>query len=130
VNTMAKLQQYKGTQLNTSLEGADGHRLITLLIDGALERLIAAKTLDQTQMTVRGELVGKAISIIEYLRVSLDPGADLTFSEQLGGLYSYMEVQLLDVTMKQKIENLDETIRLLQEVRTGWTGIPKEYRAE
>jgi len=34
--------------------------------------------------------------------VSLDPGADLTFSEQLGSLYSYMEVQLLDVTMKQK----------------------------
>ena len=45
-------------------------------------------------ITRKGEKVSKAISIIEYLRVSLSQEVILHF-RQLGELYSYMERRIL-----------------------------------
>ncbi len=75
-----------------------------MLLKGAVQNLIAAKaSMDHAPLrTTRNELVGKAISIVEYLRVSLDPGTDLEFAENLGELYRYMETRLLDSTMSKR----------------------------
>ena len=82
------------------------------------------------QIALKGEAVGKAIAIVEYLRVSLDPGIDAAFSEQLGELYRYIETRLLEANLKNDTEALDEAQALLRELSVGWAGIPAEYRAE
>jgi len=84
--------------------------------------------MDQGATAQHGELVGKAISIVEYLRVSLDPGTDLEFAENLGELYRYMETRLLDSTMKNDAESVSEVIDLLKPIRDGWDAIPQDYR--
>ena len=82
------------------------------------------------QIALKGEAVGKAIAIVEYLRVSLDPGIDAAFSAQLGELYRYIETRLLEANLRNDAEALDEAQALLRELSAGWAGIPDEYRAE
>lgn len=129
MNAKQLMNQYKGVQLKTDVEEADPHKLVSMLLNGAVQNLIAAKaSMDQGATAQHGELVGKAISIVEYLRVSLDPGTDLEFAENLGELYRYMENRLLDSTMKNDADSVLEVIDLLKPIRDGWDAIPQDYR--
>ena len=129
MNGKQLMNQYKGIQLKTDIEDADAHKLVSMLLNGALQNLIAARaSMDQGSRGESGELVGKAISIVEYLRVSLDPGSDIDFSESLGELYRYIERRLLDSSMKSDSAPVTEVIELLKPIRDGWDAIPKEYR--
>ena len=129
MNGKQLMNQYKGIQLKTDIEDADAHKLVSMLLNGALQNLIAARaSMDQGSRGESGELVGKAISIVEYLRVSLDPGSDIDFSESLGELYRYIESRLLDSSMKSDSAPVTEVIELLKPIRDGWDAIPKEYR--
>jgi len=127
MNIKKLMKEYQGVQVDTAVEQADPHKLISLLMNGALEKLIRAKT--SKDAVLRRELVGKSISIIEYLRVSLNPGTDLEFSNQLGDLYSYMETELLDSTLHRDEAPIDNVIALLKPVRDGWDEIDAEYRS-
>ena len=129
MNGKQLMNQYKGIQLKTDIEDADAHKLVSMLLNGALQNLIAARaSMGQGSRSESGELVGKAISIVEYLRVSLDPGSDIDFSESLGELYRYIERRLLDSSMKSDPAPVTEVIELLKPIRDGWDAIPKEYR--
>jgi flagellar protein FliS len=129
MNKKHLMNQYKGVQLKTDVEEADPHKLVSMLLNGALQNLIAAKaSIEKGAKAEHGELVGKAISIVEYLRVSLDPGSDLDFAENLGELYRYMETRLLDSTMKNDSAPVAEVIELIKPLRDGWDAIPSEYR--
>ena len=125
MNINKLMKEYRGVQVDTVVEQAGPHKLISLLMNGALEKLIRAKA--SKDPVLRRELVGKSISILEYLRVSLNPGTDLEFSNQLGSLYSYMETQLLDSTLQRDEAPIDNVISLLRPVRDGWDGIDAEY---
>ena len=72
--------------LKSGVESATPHQLIDMLLKGAaMGKISEAKAaMAGGQIALKGEAVGKAIAIVEYLRVSLDPGIDAAFSEQLG----------------------------------------------
>ena len=127
INVKKLMKEYQGIQVDTTVEQAGPHKLVSLLMNGALEKLIRAKA--SNDAVLRRELVGKSISIIDYLRASLNPGADLEFSNQLGDLYSYMETQLLDSTLHCDEAPIENVIALLKPVRDGWDGIDAEYRS-
>jgi len=120
------MRQYKGVQVDSAVDEASSHKLVSLLMNGALDRLLSAKA--SQEPSSRKALVGKTISIIEYLRVSLDPGADLKFSEQLGELYRYMESKLLESTLNDDAAQIDQVIDLIKPIRDGWDSIEQEYR--
>lgn len=126
MNVEKLMREYQGVQVDSAVAEADSHKLISMLMNGALDKLVTAKASDDPAR--RKALVSKAISIVEYLRVSLDPGADLEFSTQLGELYSYMELQLLKSTLESSEAPLDDVIGLLRPVRDGWDGMQAEYR--
>jgi flagellar protein FliS len=127
MNVEKLMREYQGVQVDSAVAEADSHKLISMLMNGALDKLVTAKASDD--LAIRKALVSKAISIVEYLRVSLDPGADLEFSTQLGELYSYMELQLLKSTLESSEVPLDEVIGLLRPVRDGWDAMQAEYRS-
>ena len=131
MNRSVALSEYKTIGVKSGVEGADPHQLIDMLLKGAMGKISEAKAaMLGGQIALKGEAVGKAIAIVEYLRVSLDPGIDAAFSEQLGELYRYIETRLLAANLKNDIEALDEAQALLREISAGWAGIPDEYRAE
>jgi len=130
MNRSVALSEYKTIGVKSGVEGADPHQLIDMLLKGAMGKISEAKAaMLGGQIALKGEAVGKAIAIVEYLRVSLDPGIDAAFSEQLGELYRYIETRLLAANLKNDTEALDEAQALLREISAGWAGIPDEYRS-
>lgn len=130
MNSLEAMSQYKTVALKSSIEGANGHQLIDMLLKGAGAKVSEAKVaMAGGQIALKGEAVSKAIAIVEYLRASLDPGIDGSFAEQLSELYRYMESRLLQANLRNDAAGLDEVQGLLRELSEGWSGIPEEYRS-
>ncbi len=108
---------------------ADPHRLVQMLLEGALGKIAAVKGLMQRNDTAKkGALVSQAISIIVGLRSSLNKAAGGEIAENLDRLYEYMEGQLLKANIKNDTSILDEVTGLLKEVKAGWEAIPHDIR--
>lgn len=121
----------KYAQVNTQsgIENASPHRLIQMLIDGALERLNMAKghTL-QNNVAGKGENISRAISIIGGLQASLDLERGGTLAENLDALYDYMIRCLFEANRDNNIERIDEVIGLMKQIKEGWDGIAEQAK--
>jgi flagellar secretion chaperone FliS len=125
----AKLAAYSSTSAHGGVAAADPHRLIVMLMDGALERISTARGCISRGDTVeKARLLNRAVSIIGELRNSLDVSGGGQLAANLGELYDYMCRRLLKATSENRVELLDEVSKLLQEIRGAWVAIPKEAR--
>ena len=125
----AAMNQYKQVGVQSSVENADPHTLIQMLINGAIERLNMAKMhMQQKNIAMKGENISRAISIIDGLRSSLDMEKGGEIAQNLESLYEYMQRQLLAANVGDKLENIEEVISLMNEIRSGWTTIPQDIR--
>ncbi len=127
----AKLAAYRSTSVHSGVDAADPHRLVVMLMDGALERIAKARGL----MTHGGgaekaQLLHRAVAIIDELRNSLNLKAGGTISANLDALYEYMCTRLMQASASNKPEGLDEVSRLLNEVRSAWLQISAQGRAQ
>jgi flagellar protein FliS len=120
---------YQSAAAHGGVAAADPHRLILMLIDGALERLAMARgCMARGELGEQARLINRCVSIIGELRASLDLRAGGQIAENLAELYDYMCRRLLKATTEARIELLDEVSKLLNEIRAGWVGIPQELR--
>jgi len=125
----AKLAAYSSAQAHGGVAAADPHRLIVMLMDGALERIATARgCLTRGETAEKARLINRAVSIIGELRSSLDLKGGGPIAANLGELYDYMCRRLLRATAENRVEMLDEVSKLLQEIRTAWVAIPNEAR--
>lgn len=125
----AAMNQYKQVGVQAAVGNADPHTLIQMLIDGAIQRLNTAKMhMAQNNIALKGESLSKAISIIDGLRTSLDMKKGGDIAKNLESLYDYMQRQLLAANVDNKVENIDEVLSLMNEIRAGWVGIPQDVR--
>ena len=121
------LDQYKQVGVQSGIESASPHRLIQMLMAGALEKISAAKGhMSRGEVSQKGEQIGWAISIIDGLRVSLDKNVGGELVENLDALYEYMGQRLLAANISNDIEVLDEVVNLMSEIKAGWDGIAQE----
>lgn len=124
---MNALQQYQRVNTQTSVTDADPHRLIQLLINGALDRINMAKAqMQANNIEGKGRLIGKTIEIVNGLRgfLDLEKGEDL--ARRLDSLYEYMTHTLFEANLKNDVEKLDEVSYLLRQVKEAWDGIRDE----
>jgi len=118
-------QQYQQVGVFSSAAYADPHHLITMLMDGALERIALAKgAMLQNDIAEKGKLIGNTVTIIEGLRGCLDLSAGGELAQNLFDLYDYMIRQLLRANLESEPEILDEVARLLREIESAWVDIP------
>ena len=118
------LNQYTKVGTNASVAAANPHRLIQMLMDGALEKIAMAKGhMQRGEIEQKGRYINWAISIISGLASSLDKekGGDLAL--RLDDLYLYMNDQLFKANLENKPEKLDEVSSLMREVKMGWDAI-------
>lgn len=116
-----------GTQ--TQVSAASPHRLIQLLMDGVLDRLSLAKGQILRHETAQKAMsLSKAIAIVDGLRMSLDHSVSEEMSENLEGLYDYMNRRLLIANVNNDVEAIDEVSSLLRELKEAWDAIPGELR--
>ncbi|ORU94262.1 MAG: flagellar protein FliS [Cycloclasticus sp. symbiont of Bathymodiolus heckerae] len=124
MNGATALKQYQQMGAHSGVMDASPHRLIQMLLDGALSRILSAKaSLRQSNIAQKGEQIGSAISIIEALKASLDFKQGGEVSKNLDALYEYISHILLQANMSNDESLLDEAGRLLSEVKMGWDAI-------
>jgi flagellar protein FliS len=124
---MNAVHQYQKVNTQTSVVDADPHRLIQLLLDGALERMAMAKSrITAKDYEGKNNLLNKTIEIVGGLRGFLNHEKGGELSKNLEGLYDYIERRLFEANVRNDITMIDECGRLLREVKLGWDGIRAE----
>jgi flagellar protein FliS len=116
---------YQRVALDTAVAGADPHRMILMLYDGAIEAVCqAAGFLRDGRIEDKGRVLGKAVRIVEEgLKASLDRTVGGTLAQQLSTLYDYMALRLLQANLRNDAAALGEVARLLEELRSAWAQI-------
>ncbi len=108
---------------------ADPHRLIQMLLEGAIGRTNAAlSALAQQDLPAKAQLISKATAIIDGLRGGLDMEKGGELAANLDALYEYMQLRLFHANLKNDAAALEEVARLLGEIKQGWDAIPPEAR--
>jgi flagellar secretion chaperone FliS len=126
-SSKSKLAAYQSTAVHGGVAGADPHRLVLMLMDGALERIAIARGC--IERNGKGDLARKAaaisqcLSIVGELRGSLDLGAGGELATNLHNLYDYMVRRLLLANVNSDVKPLAEVSSLLDNVRSAWAAI-------
>ena len=126
MNPMRALRQYQKVNSHAQISEASPHRLIQMLMEGALDRMAQAKgALSRNDLPQKALLITKAIDIITGLRQALDEekAEDKDALQQLDSLYEYMTVRLTQANAANDPELIDEVARLLITVKSGWDAI-------
>lgn len=125
MNARLAMKQYQNNHIQGSAESASPHRLVQMLMEGALDKMLAAKRfLADGNIEQKGRQISWAISIIDGLRacINKDQGGDVAM--ELSSLYDYMERRLFEANLKNDSTMVDEVAQLMMQLKSGWDGIP------
>jgi flagellar secretion chaperone FliS len=119
--------QYAAVGVQTGITEASPHRLIQMLLDGALGKIAQAKgAMQRRKIAEKGNFITSACSIVIGLRSSLDLEAGGELAANLDRLYDYMFRRLMDAHIQNDESALDEVVSLLHEIKRGWDALPQE----
>jgi flagellar protein FliS len=120
----AALNQYKQVSAHSMVEGASPHRLIQMLMDGALEKITLARSfMVENKLGDKAHHITWAISIVDGLRVSLDREKGGEIAQNLEDLYDYMVRRLVLANAQNDPLILDEVKDLLLQIKEAWDAI-------
>jgi flagellar protein FliS len=118
------LGRYARVGLETDVASASPHRLIEMLLDGALAKIATASGhMGRGEIAEKGANISWAISIIDGLRGSLDFERGGEIAANLNSIYEYTMRRLVEANLKNDTQLLDEAYRLIADIRAGWVGI-------
>lgn len=122
---------YAQTRAQGSVEGADRHQLLAMLLDGLVDRINQARGhILHQDIPAKGQAFGKAIAMLNTLRASLDHSVEPTLTGRLDALYDYITRRLLHAQLNDDLRALDECERLIAPVREAWHAIREPYLAD
>jgi flagellar protein FliS len=122
------LEGYGRGAIESEVNFASPHRIIQMLMEGALTRVATAKgCIERGEFEEKSRQISWGINIIDGLRASLDKSQGGDIAENLDSLYEYMTRRLQDAGVNNDISILDEVASLLSEIKAGWDEIPAEY---
>lgn len=130
-NPRKPTEAYAKVGLETGVAGADAHKLIMMLFDGAVLSLgLAAQAMKDKKIAEKGRAISDAINIISSgLQASLDTTAGGDLALRLNALYDYMCERLLFANLRNDPAAISEVLRLLGELRGAWAEIAKDVPA-
>ena len=122
------VKEYSQVNIQTQVTEADPHKLIQMLLEGALTRLSAAKLfIEQNQHEAKNERIANVVDIVSTLQESLDLERGGDIAKNLEQLYDYIVRRLWDANRLNDQEIINEVMSLLLEVKAGWEGIRGQY---
>lgn len=131
IKARSALKEYGKVSVQSGASYASPHRLISMLLDGALEKISSAKGyMQRGEIASKGNYISWAISIIEGLRLSLDAEKGGELAENLNNLYDYMARRLVEANLSNSQEMLDEVADLLGTIKSAWAEIPTELHGD
>jgi flagellar protein FliS len=124
----SNLAAYQSVAAHGGVAAADPHRLVLMLLDGAIERIAGARgALGSGALDAKSRLLHRAVAIVNELRGSLnmEQGGDL--ASNLGDLYDYCGRMLIKANLENRPEPLEEVAKLLREIRGAWIQIAPRH---
>jgi flagellar protein FliS len=116
---------YRSIGVNTGVDAADPHRLVTMLYEGFLDAVAQARgAMKVGDIERKCRTIGRASSIVdEGLRggLNLEAGGELAL--QLNDLYAYVTLRLTQANLRNDEQALEECVRLIQPLRDAWIAI-------
>ena len=123
---------YQRINVETSMHTMDQHQIVSLLFDGLLGSLSAARgALARGDVAAKCEAVSKALRIIEEgltTGLNKEDGGDL--AANLAALYDYCSNRLILANARNDDAMLQEVQRLIEPIAQGWKGIRQPAVAE
>lgn len=134
----SRANAYAKIGLETAVENASPHQLITMLFDGAKSAIALARLhMENNDIEGKGNAISKAINIIDNgLKAALDSEAagpeGVELVTNLTALYDYINQRLLYANLRNDLSLLDEADRLLENLGSAWReiGLNKPSAAE
>lgn len=125
------LKKYDQVRAHVQTEGASSHRLIQVLMEGAMEKIRAAKGLmERREIPEKVRHINWALSIIDGLRQSLDMEKGGEIANNLEALYDYMQRRLVVANVENNPMILDEVTSLMLEIKSAWDAVPENISKE
>jgi flagellar protein FliS len=124
------IASYRQIDLESDVRGADPHRLIVLLFDGAESALIQALVrMEANDIVGKSESLMKAIDIIlSGLSASLNTEQGGELASNLKALYDYMVSRLVHANVHKDPAAVREVQRLLGEISGAWREMGETLR--
>lgn len=129
MNQKRGARQYGKVAVGSEAAFANPHRLVQMLMEGALEKIAVAKGhMDRDEHEEKGKHINWAVSIINGLRgsLNLEEGGDM--ANNLDNLYDYMVRRLSEANLKNDLVILDEVSSLILEIKSAWDAMPDEVK--
>jgi flagellar protein FliS len=113
-----------------ALVGATGVELVVALYDGLIRFLYRAmQSVEENDVHGRRVAVKKAIDILMYLQARLRPDVGGTVAASLSDFYSTMFTLTLEASHLESVEQFQEVIALVRNVREAWAVVARDPEA-
>ena len=125
MNTTIGIKAYTKIGIESGVNAADPHKLISMLYEGALLAIAKARnSILLSDIPAKGAAISQALAIIdEGLNASLDKSAGGELAQNLSSLYDYMIFRLFTANLKNDVDALNEVSRLLTDLKEAWDSI-------
>ncbi len=123
---------YRRINVETSMHTIDQYQIVSLLFDGMLQSLAAARgALARGDVLAKCEAIARALRILEEgLSTGLDRIYGGELAENLAALYDYCTRRLILANAQNDDAILQEIQRLIETVAQGWKGMKQGAAAE
>jgi flagellar protein FliS len=121
----SQAKAYSQVHVDTSVEDADPHQLVRLLLDGALSAIaVAHNAIERGDLAAKGRAICRAVGIVEEgLRGALDLKAGGEVARTLHDLYSCVLLRLTQANLQNDTAMLRQCSELLTPLRDAWLAI-------
>ncbi len=121
---------YRQVATRGGIEDASPHRLIAMLLDGALARLSHVRGLiERGEIAEKGRVLSQTIEIVGELNGCLDHARGPEIAGKLSSLYDYMARRLVQANRSNDTAAIDEVAGLFREIRDGWSAVDPDSPA-
>lgn len=122
---------YSNIHVETAVQGADGHQLIAMLLDGAIGAIgVAINAIERGDIAAKCKAVSKAAGIVdEGLRGALNKEQGGELAKTLDDLYACVLLRLTTANVRNDAALLRECSQLLAPMRDAWTAIKPQRMA-
>ena len=124
-NSTSAARAYANVSLQTGALAASPHKLISMLLEGAMIAIRKARQHMATgNVTEKGTAINHAATIIETgLRGALNIKDGGEIATNLSALYAYMTQRLTAAHLENDPTKLQEVYKLLADLKTTWDSI-------
>ena len=123
MNLYGRRNAYQEVAVQTSSPS----KLVVMLYEGAIRFLNQSITaIEAKDLNLKRQSIDRAVAVIQHLQSTLDMTQGKEVAAELDRLYTYITSRILDGSGKLEVAPLQEAIKLLTTLLTGWEEVAKK----